>query len=117
MTKTKKNTTAKPAAKNTTAKPAVKAGKNTTAKPAVKTGKSKKAGTPIAAPVTPHVRQTNKSIAVDMLQKGTTLPVLMGTFNWQAHTTRGFISILGKTHVIESKAVDGVRHYRITGTR
>jgi hypothetical protein len=111
-------TTKKTAKKNTTAKTAVKTAKKTaTAKTTVKNGKSKKAGTPIAAPVTPHVRQTNKGLAIDMLQKGTTLPVLMGTFNWQAHTTRGFISILGKSHVIESKAVDGVRHYRITGTR
>jgi hypothetical protein len=39
----------------------------------------------------------------------------MKAFGWQAHSVRGFMSILGSKHGIkvESSKVDGVRTYRI----
>jgi predicted transcriptional regulator len=48
-----------------------------------------------------------------LLAKGVTLETLMNTFGWQRHTVRGFISILGKTHKIESTSVEGARTYKI----
>ena len=46
---------------------------------------------------------------------GATLPELMKAFKWQAHSVRGFISVLASKHglKIESKKIDGVRTYRI----
>jgi len=39
----------------------------------------------------------------------------MKAFKWQAHSVRGFISVLASKHgfKIESSKVDGVRTYRI----
>ena len=55
--------------------------------------------------------------AVKLLSRagGVTLPELMKAFKWQAHSVRGFISILQSKHgfKIESSKVDGVRTYRI----
>ena len=56
---------------------------------------------------------TVRERAIEMLKAGTTLEALMKAFGWQAHTTRGFVSIVGKEHKIESTKVDGVRHYKI----
>jgi hypothetical protein len=46
---------------------------------------------------------------------GATLPEMMKAFKWQAHSVRGFISILASKHgfKIKSSKVDGVRTYRI----
>jgi hypothetical protein len=46
---------------------------------------------------------------------GATLADLMKTFKWQAHSVRGFISVLASKHgfKIVSSKVDGVRSYRI----
>jgi hypothetical protein len=46
---------------------------------------------------------------------GATLPELMKAFKWQAHSVRGFMSVLASKHgfKIESSKVDGVRTYRI----
>ena len=46
---------------------------------------------------------------------GATLPELMKAFKWQAHSVRGFISVLASKHGFktESSKVDGVRTYRI----
>jgi hypothetical protein len=46
---------------------------------------------------------------------GSTLPELMKAFKWQAHSVRGFISVLASKHgfKIESSKVHGVRSYRI----
>jgi len=87
-----------------------------TATPKAAPTKAKKTATP-AAPVVKHERVTVKGRAIEMLEraKGATQAELMETFSWLPHTTRGFISILGKTRKIESSSVDGVRTYRIVG--
>ena len=55
--------------------------------------------------------------AVKLLSRagGATLPELMNAFKWQAHSVRGFISVLASRHglKIESSKLDGVRTYRI----
>jgi predicted transcriptional regulator len=55
--------------------------------------------------------------AVKLLSRagGASLPEMMKAFKWQAHSVRGFISILQskRGHKIESSKVDGVRTYRI----
>ena len=49
-----------------------------------------------------------------MLKVGTTREALQTTFGWLPHTTRGFLSILGKTHKLEvTKHQDGTRYYRL----
>ena len=45
---------------------------------------------------------------------GATLDAICKKFGWQRHTTRGIISILGKTSKIESTRTEkGQRFYRI----
>lgn len=44
---------------------------------------------------------------------GATLTEIMKAFQWQAHSCRGALSILGKDHKIVSEKVDGVRCYRL----
>jgi hypothetical protein len=63
----------------------------------------------------PAARETVRSQAIVLLQRsgGATLPELMKKFEWLPHTTRGFISILGKEYKVFSEKVDGVRTYRI----
>ena len=60
---------------------------------------------------------TVRDEAVKLLSRagGATLAELMKTFKWQAHSVRGFISVLVTKHgfKIESSKVDGVRTYRI----
>jgi hypothetical protein len=55
--------------------------------------------------------------AVKLLSRagGVSLDELMKKFGWQAHSVRGFISILASKHgfKIESSKVDGVRTYKI----
>ena len=97
----------------------------TPATPAVK-GKGKKVATPAAKGkttpaakgkkvATPTARTTKKGDAIELLRKGISLEKLMDKFGWQRHTVRGFISVLGKTHKIESTSVDGARTYKISG--
>ncbi len=66
------------------------------------------------ATTTPTARSTKKGEAIELLRKGITLDKLMDKFGWQRHTVRGFMSILGKTHKVESTVVDGARTYKIT---
>jgi hypothetical protein len=58
---------------------------------------------------------TVRDEAVKLLSRagGATLPELMKAFKWQAHSVRGFMSIVGSKHgfKIESSKVDGVRTY------
>jgi hypothetical protein len=88
-----------------------KAAKGPSAPPkkAVKPGKSAKPAAKRAA------RETVRAQAIAMLERkdGATLPELMKKFDWLPHTTRGFVSILGKEYNVESTKADGVRTYRI----
>jgi hypothetical protein len=67
----------------------------------------------------PRPRKASKvrDEAVKLLSRagGATLPELMKAFKWQAHSVRGFISVLASKHgfKIESSKVDGVRTYHI----
>jgi hypothetical protein len=57
---------------------------------------------------------SKKAQALEMLRNGTTREALQTAFGWLPHTTRGFLSILGKTHKIEAtKGQDGIRYYRL----
>jgi hypothetical protein len=60
---------------------------------------------------------TVRDEAVKLLSRagGATLPELMKAFKWQAHSVRGFISILASKHgfKIESSKIDGVRTYHV----
>jgi hypothetical protein len=55
--------------------------------------------------------------AVKLLSRagGATLPEMMKAFKWQAHSVRGFMSILASKHgfKVDSSSVEGVRTYRI----
>jgi len=81
------------------------------AKPA-KNAKAKK-------PAKPKAERANKKAEVIALMKrtrGATLREIMKATGWQAHTVRGFVSILGKKggEKIESyKSADGERTYKI----
>ena len=62
-------------------------------KPAKKAGRAKKAGKP-----KPKADRTNKKaevIAMMKRAKGATLAEITKATNWQPHTVRGFVSILG----------------------
>jgi Protein of unknown function (DUF3489) len=88
-------------------------GKTATAPAAPVKGKGKTA--PAATPTAPTPRHTKKGDALELLKKGVSLQTLMDKFGWQRHTVRGFISVLGKTHAIESAMVEGARTYKISG--
>jgi hypothetical protein len=50
--------------------------------------------------------------------KGATLPEIMAVTKWQAHTVRGFVSILGSKggeKIESSKNADGERVYKLCG--
>ena len=88
-----------------------KASKKT--KPAKKASQAKKAAGKPAA------ERTNKKAEVIALMKrakGATLAEIMAVTKWQAHTVRGFISILGSKggeKIESSKSDAGERTYRI----
>ena len=74
--------------------------------------------TPIPPPDTktpaPAREGSKKAQAIEMLKRGTTREELETAFGWLPHTTRGFLSILGKTRAIEvTKGDDGIRTYRL----
>ena len=76
------------------------------------------AGLPVPQPEqqqAPAPREgSKKAQALAMLKAGTTREALQTTFGWLAPTTRGFLSILGKTHKLEvTKQQDGTRYYRL----
>ena len=76
------------------------------------------AGLPVPQPEqhqAPAPREgSKKAQALEMLKAGTTREALQAAFGWLAHTTRGFLSILGKTHKLEvTKQQDGTRDYRL----
>jgi len=83
------------------------------AKPAKKLARAKKAAKPKAD------RTNKRAEVIGMMKrtKGATLAEIMETTGWQAHTVRGFVSILGSKggeKIESSKDADGECTYRIT---
>ena len=75
----------------------------------------KKATSGRIQPKTSKLRKAVRDKAVKLLSRagGATPPELMKAFKWQAHSVRGFISVLASKHgfKIESLKVDRVRTY------
>lgn len=70
--------------------------------------------TPDTKTPAPAREGSKKAQAIAMLERGTTREELETAFGWLPHTTRGFLSILGKTRAIEvTKGEDGIRTYRL----
>jgi hypothetical protein len=88
-------------------------------KPAKKAKHGKRAGRAKKPAGQPKADRTNKKaevIAMMKRAKGATLPEIMKTTGWQAHTTRGFVSILGSKggeKIESSKNAAGERTYKI----
>jgi uncharacterized protein DUF3489 len=67
----------------------------------------------------PNADRANKKAEVIALMKrakGATLAEIMKAAGWQAHTVRGFVSIVGKAggeKIESSKNADGERTYKI----
>lgn len=63
-------------------------------------------------------RSNKKAEVITMMKraKGATLAEIMKETSWQAHTVRGFVSILGKNgeKIESSKNAEGDRSYKIT---
>ena len=84
-----------------------------------KTKPTKKAARAKKAAGTPKAGRANKKAEVIALlkrAKGTTLAEIMKATGWQAHTVRGFVSILGSKggeKIESSKSADGERTYKI----
>ncbi len=84
------------------------------AKPSKKTARAKK---PANKPKADGANKKAEVIAMMKRTKGATLAEIMATTGWQAHTVRGFVSILGSKggEKIEStKNGAGERTYRVT---
>ena len=102
--------TSTPAAEAPAAKGPRKAKK---AKPAKKASRAKKAA------AKPKADRTNKKadvIAMMKRAKGASLAEIMKATDWQAHTVRGFVSILGSKgaeKIESSKDAAGERTYKI----
>jgi hypothetical protein len=83
------------------------------AKPAKKAGPAKKvAGKPKAH----RANKKAEVIALMKRAKGATLAEIMAATEWQAHTVRGFVSILGRKggeKIESSKNAAGERTYKI----
>lgn len=94
----KKAVAPKKAAKKTSPAKATKKAVAPAAKKAAE--KTPKAETP--APTEKAPRETKKAKAMEMLREGVSIFQLMEEFGWLRHTTRGFLSILSKTHKVES---------------
>jgi hypothetical protein len=85
------------------------------AKPAQKAGRSKKA---IGKPKTDRANKKAAVVALMKRAKGATLAEIMAVTKWQAHTVRGFVSILGSKggeQVESSKNAAGERAYKLCG--
>jgi hypothetical protein len=82
------------------------------AKPA-KANRAKKAAT---KPKTDRANKKAEVIAMMKRAKGATLPEIIKATDWQAHTVRGFVSILGSKggeKIESSKNAAGERTYKI----
>ena len=83
------------------------------AKPAKKAGR---AGKPASKPKTDRANKKAEVIALMKRAKGATLAEIMAATMWQAHTVRGFVSILGSKggeKIDSSKNAAGERTYKI----
>src|SRR5271168_1857787 len=82
------------------------------AKPAKKVSQSKK---PANKPKTDRANKKAEVIALMKRAKGATLAEIMAATKWQAHTVRGFVSILGSKggkKIESSKNAAGERTYK-----
>jgi hypothetical protein len=89
-----------------------------TKRPAGKKAKPAKARArkPAGKPKADSANKKAEVIALMKRAKGATLAEIMAATKWQAHTVRGFVSLLGSMggHKIESsKSADGERTYKI----
>jgi hypothetical protein len=88
-------------------------------KPAKKTTPSKKAvraKKPAGKPKADRANKKAEVIAMMKRAKGATLAEIMAVTEWQAHTVRGFVSILGSKggeKIDSSKNAAGERTYKI----
>jgi hypothetical protein len=83
------------------------------AKPAKKAGRAKK---PATKPKGDRANKKAEVIALMKRAKGATLAEIMAVTEWQAHTVRGFVSILGSKggeKIESSKNAAGERMYKI----
>jgi hypothetical protein len=100
-------------------KPAPEAQPKVRRKPAKKAKAAKKSSPPKKATGKSKSDGTNKKaevIAMMKRAKGVTLAEIMKATNWQAHTVRGFVSILGSKggeKIESSKNAAGERTYKI----
>jgi hypothetical protein len=94
-------------------------GSKRTRKPAKKATGAKKASRAKKAAGKPQAGRSNKKaevIAMMKRAKGATLAEIMAAMAWQAHTVRGFVSILGsegEEKIESSKSEAGERTYKI----
>ena len=95
------------------AQPATKSKKPT--RSAKSSKKAKPAAKNSAKSATDRSNKKAEVIALMKRSKGATLAEIMKATGWQAHTVRGFVSILGKNgeKIASSKEADGERSYRI----
>jgi hypothetical protein len=77
----------------------------------------KQQGAKKASPKLIAERASKKAAVIALMKrsKGATLAEIMKATGWQAHTVRGFVSILGKKGMKtdSSKSADGIRAYKI----
>jgi hypothetical protein len=86
------------------------------AKPAKKATPTKKVAKKTAGKATERSNKKAEVIAMMKRAKGVTLAEIMQVTGWQAHTIRGFVSILGGKggeKIESSKSASGERTYRI----
>jgi hypothetical protein len=106
---TEKATTPEPGATHAKAK-------RTPTKKAKSAKKAGRAGKPASKPKTDRTDKKAEVIAMMKRAKGATLAEIMAATKWQAHTVRGFVSILGNKggeKIESSKNAAGERTYKI----
>jgi hypothetical protein len=90
--------------------------KRTPAKKAKLAKKAGRAGKPASKPKADRANKKAEVIALMKRAKGATLAEIMAATKWQAHTVRGFVSILGSKggeKIESSKNAAGERTYKI----
>ena len=90
--------------------------KPTPAKKAKPAKKAARTGKPARKPKTDRANKKAEVIALMKRAKGATLAEIMAVTEWQAHTVRGFVSILGSKggeKIESSKNAAGERTYKI----